>query len=223
MIARRGKGSTSFVQTIFRDVVSNLLLGVLVMLVLALLYTAQKEAQSSETKKADPVGDLIVHITWDPGDIDVDLWVDGPGEKVPVGYSNKGGKLWNLLRDDLGDVPDATPLNYEDAATRGIVQGEYTINVHCFRCNEYNPHDGVSVNHLPVTVQVEVDEFKPGHQTMDHIATSTIVLRSECEERTALRFELNDQGGIVDGSLSSVFKPLRDLAPPGATGKRCAQ
>src|SRR3546814_21118968 len=103
----------------------------------------------ASAKQAGAPGNLIVHVSWPEGDADVDLWLDGPAEPVPVGYSNKGGVLWNLLRDDLGTKPDATPLNYENAFTRGVVPGEYTINVHCFRCPT-----------TPVQVDVEIS-LKP--------------------------------------------------------------
>jgi hypothetical protein len=68
----------------------------------------------------------------DAADTDVDLWVQGPGD-VPVGYSNKGGRLFNLLRDDLGLQSDAAKINYESSFSRGIVEGEYVINVHLYK------------------------------------------------------------------------------------------
>jgi hypothetical protein len=39
-----------------------------------------------------------------------DLGVQAPGD-VPVGYSNKSGGVFNLLRDDLGKVMDMTDGN----------------------------------------------------------------------------------------------------------------
>ena len=50
----------------------------------------------------------------------------------PSGYSNKGGLIMNLLRDDLG-TNDPTPLRYENQFSRGVPPGEYTINLHLFR------------------------------------------------------------------------------------------
>ena len=55
----------------------------------------------------------MIEARWpDAVDADVDLWVQAPGD-VPVGYSNKGGAIFNLLRDDLGTRADATGINYE--------------------------------------------------------------------------------------------------------------
>lgn len=185
--------------TLYRDILFNLLFAffVLVVLMLPWLNPPAQEA------KSEPPGNLIVHITWPPGNTDVDLWLDGPGELVPVGYSNKGGLLWNLLRDDLGDSPDATPLNYENAFTRGVIAGDYTINVHCFRCPV-----------LPVPVDVEISvatdaEGAASKRAARIIATSRVELRSSKQERTALRFTLDAEGNTDESSFSTVFKPLR--------------
>ena len=55
-------------------------------------------------------GNVIIEAQWaDKLDADVDLWVQAPGD-VPVGYSNKSGAVFNLLRDDLGRAHDITDL-----------------------------------------------------------------------------------------------------------------
>lgn len=190
--------NNSGVAIIFRD----LLLGVIGILVLVLFMTFLQINPRSEQEEAktDPPGNLIVAINWPPGNTDVDLWVDGPGELVPVGYSNKGGVLWNLLRDDLGTMPDVTGINYENAFTRGILPGDYTVNVHCYRCPV-----------LPVPVQVEISS-KPngdGKLPMNIIATSTVELRSAGQERTALRFTMRADNTVDPDSMTTAFTPLR--------------
>lgn len=190
--------------TLFRDALFLMLLG-LVALVIWMLPFLNPPAQQD---RAEPPGNLIVHITWPEGDTDVDLWSDGPGEPVPVGYSNKSGVLWNLLRDDLGQFPDATPLNYENAYTRGIVPGDYTINVHCYRC---------PVTPVPVDVEISV---KPtgslGAKTpMRILVTTRVALESEGQERTAIRFRLNADGTADKESFNSVFRPLRAVKKDG--------
>lgn len=153
--------------------------------------------------QAEPPGNVIAHITWPEGNTDVDLWVMGPGEVRPVGYSNSNGLLWNLLRDDLGTSPDATPLNYENAYTRGITAGEYVINVHCFRC---------PVLPVPVDVEVSVKTLSMKAKSgMRLIATTRLRLQSGGEELTALRFDLTEDGRLVEGSMNHVFQPLRSF------------
>lgn len=189
----------------YRDILMNTILGLVIMFAFAIIMMVQKQA--AEAAQADPPGNLIVHILWPEGDTDIDLWVSGPAEPVPVGYSNKGGVLWNLLRDDLGDSPDATPINYEDAFTRGVVPGEYTINVHCYRCPS-----------LPqkVDVEVSINTGDPGEKSgLKVLVTTSVNLVSPGQERTAINFILNADGTIRPGSMNSVFRPLRSAQKSG--------
>ena len=187
--------------TLYRDVLFNILFAFFVLTVLMLPHLNPPVDEA----KSEPPGNIIVHITWPPGNTDVDLWVDGPGEFVPVGYSNKSGVLWNLLRDDLGTVPDLTNINYENAYSRGIVPGDYTINVHCYRCRQ-----------LPVPVDMEVSIAPDAAGSADKaraevIATSRVELRADGQERTALRFRIDAEGNADEASFSTVFKPLRSM------------
>ena len=89
--------------TVFRDVIMLALLGFATIVILLLPHL------HPPTEIADPVkapGNIIVEARWlDNIDVDVDLWVEAPGDK-PVGYSNKSGRIFNLLRDDLGNSGD---------------------------------------------------------------------------------------------------------------------
>ena len=106
--------------TLFRDVIMLALAG-FVTLVLLIIPHINPKAVAEEAAKSP--GNLTVELRW-PDDInaDVDLWVEAPGD-VPVGYSNKGGRVFNLLRDDLGDTADLTGLNYEFRYSRGVPEG----------------------------------------------------------------------------------------------------
>lgn len=183
-------------RTIFRDIVLIMVLAFVAM-VIWMLPHLNPPAKNAE---ADPPGNVIVHATWPKGDTDVDLWVYGPGEPRPVGYSNTGGVLWNLLRDDLGARPDATELNYENAYTRGTPAGEYVINVHCYRCPK-----------LPQRIDIEVSSKSDSSNkgSLETIATTSLELKANGQERTALRFKLDDQGRLERDSLHHAFMPLR--------------
>jgi hypothetical protein len=167
-----------------------------VAMVVWLLPHVNPPAQSTD---AVPPGNVIVAIAWAEGNTDIDLWVAGPGEIVPVGYSNKGGVLFNLLRDDLGNLPDATPLNYENAYSRGVVPGEYVVNVHCYRCPV-----------VPQKVDVEVSINTGGNgKSVKPVATTALELRANGQEKTALRFRLDASGNIEPRSMNNIFRPLR--------------
>jgi hypothetical protein len=180
--------------TLFRDVISLFAL-LMVLIVILTLPLINPPASDGDTK---PMGQIVVHIFWPEGDTDVDLWVHGPGEPVPVGYSNKGGLLWNLLRDDLGHTADATKFNFENAITRGMLAGEYIINLHCYRCHKF-----------PITVEVEVLVEMGASKTMRKVVSTSVDLMYAGQERTAIRFRLDDEGKFVDGSESRVYQPLR--------------
>ena len=97
--------------TVFRDVIMLALAGFIAM-VLLLLPHLDPPGKAAE-ENTQPPGNVIVEARWpDELDSDVDLWVQAPGD-IPVGYSNKGGAIFNLLRDDLGNRVDATGLNHE--------------------------------------------------------------------------------------------------------------
>ncbi len=181
---------------------------ILVVLMMLNLNEPKKKIEENQLKKAP--GDIVVHIVWPNGNDDVDLWVTGPGEPVPVGYSNKGGVLWNLLRDDLGDRPDFTPINYEDAFTRGTPPGEYTINVSCWRC---------AIASLPMTVDVAVSirDRKATGEPLENLARTKVLIKRNGEEKTAFSFTIKEDGKADPNSINTRFIPLRSAggsAPP---------
>ena len=183
---------------VFRDVILLLFSGVVVcvILILAHINPLAKESQAAVSQP----GNVIVEITW-PSDIDadVDLWVQGPGD-IPVGYSNKGGLVFNLLRDDLGRRSDLSDINYENAYSRGVPAGEYTVNIHLYR-------DTAGVLPIPVTTIVSLKNTAadPARQ----ILASKVALMREGEELTVFRFKLSDKSDLVPGSVSTLHRGLR--------------
>lgn len=141
-----------------------------------------------------PPGNMIVSISWPDGPTDVDLWVRGPGETRAVGYSNRGGPLFNLLRDDLGTANDSLSANYENAYSRGLPAGRYVINVHCFTCAG------------PVRVSVEV-RMTDGSGTPTLLFGGVIVLPPKAE-RTVVQFRLDGERNI--SGVNNVFEQLRE-------------
>ena len=184
--------------TVFRDVIMLALAGFVAIVLLLLPFINPEAKQAAGEAKAP--GNVIVEIQWPDGlDADVDLWVQAPND-VPVGYSNKGGKIFNLLRDDLGKASDITDLNYEMSYSRGILPGEYTVNVHMYR--------GVGVTY-PIPVRVVVSVKRSPNDETKQILTTQVKLRRENQELTAFRFRLDDDGQLVPGSVHSLFRELR--------------
>jgi hypothetical protein len=184
--------------TVFRDVITLALAGFVATVMLLLPHINPPGEATAEN--TEPPGNVIVEVRWpDEMDSDVDLWVEAPGD-IPVGYSNKGGALFNLLRDDLGQRADATGMNYEVSYSRGIQPGEYSVNVHLYR-------NAANVYPIPVTVVTSVKR-SPKDSAKQVLATK-VELAREGEELTVYRFELSEEGDLVPGSVHSLQRALR--------------
>ncbi len=182
--------------TVFRDVIMLALAG-FVAVVMMLLPHLHPPLEAKETP---PPGNVVVEIHWPAElDADVDLWVQAPGDR-PVGYSNKGGRIFNLLRDDLGRFLDITKVNYEVAYSRGIIPGEYIANIHLYR-------NSSTVSPIKVTIVASVKRSQTDR--LRRIVTTRLDLTHTGEENTAFRFALDKDGRLVTGSINSLFKPLR--------------
>lgn len=192
MASRRGLG------IIFVDVVFNVLF-VVMACVAILLFWINPPTKSSDAETFAP-GNVIVEIRWpDEIDADVDLWVRAPAD-VAVGYSSKAGRIFNLLRDDLGHRGDATGLNYEVAYARGIPAGEYVVNVHLYR-------DPLALPRVPVPVVVAISLKRPATDSVSQILTKRVELTHLGQEITVFRFRFDEHGALAPGSVHAL--PLR--------------
>ena len=182
---------------LFRDMLFLLVFAYLVIGAVALAHVAKNDEQQS--KGQAPPGNVIVEMFWDKAiDADVDLWVQAPGD-VPVGYSNKSGTIFNLVRDDLGKGGDPNSMNYEVSYGRGRWGGEYVVNATLYRSRD-EKH--------PVSVQIKVS-----HQSQEgrvlQVLQSNVELTFEGQETTVFRFRLDEKGEFIADSMNRIHKPLR--------------
>lgn len=191
---------------VFRDLLMllALLMLTLVVLLIPLIEVKQDNAQTEIEKAA---GDMIAEIVWDPNiPADIDLWVDAPnGEKV--GYSMPYGKIFDLVRDDLGRDVDFSGLNYEFSFSRGIPDGRYRFSIVYYDDNGYgnNPVEvKVSIRHRQGNVMASIYE---GAMTLDYPGQEKGVISFEMSNK-ALRpgSESFEPFGIFHGTLKSVGK-----------------
>jgi hypothetical protein len=186
---------------VFRDIITLALCGFVSMVVMILPHL-NPSAKADAIDSVSSPGNVIVEIRWPDGhDADVDLWVQAPGD-VLVGYPNKGGAIFNLLRDDLGRIGDPTNQNYEISFSRGLPPGEYTANVHLYR----NPSG------QPVDVTMAVSVKANVQSSARPLLSTKMTLRREGEELTGFRFTLDQDGRVQAGSVHNLFKPLRSAA-----------
>jgi hypothetical protein len=183
----------------FRDM---LFLLVFMYLLIGGIALAHVHKKAEESKGAQPPGNVIVELRWAPEiDADVDLWVQGPGD-VPVGYSNKGGAIFNLVRDDLGHTGDPNSMNYEVTYGRGRWPGEYVVNAHLYRSA-----DGKFP--IPITATASV---QGADGQVHEIVRSAAELTFQGQEVTVFRFRLDEKSEMAAGSLNRIHKDLRAAA-----------
>ncbi len=184
--------------TVFRDVILLALLGFVALVILLLPHVNPPEKKTADLMTP---GNVIVEIKWPEHiDADVDLWVKAPGDGA-VGWSQRGGTIFDLLRDDLGYMNDLTAANHEMSYSRGVPAGDYVVNIHMYR-NE------AEIWPVPVhvIVSVKLDIEKPARQ----ILLRKVELVRVDQEVTVLRFQLNEAGGLLPHTVNDLFTSLLD-------------
>lgn len=188
----------------FTDLLFNALLGITFMFLIAFVAMNPKAKTGTIEAKAE----FIVTVTWpDNSPDDIDTWVESPDGEV-VWFKHPDAGLMHLDRDDRGLTGDqivvngqiiANPLNEEIVTLRGVVPGEYTVNVHYY----------ASKTHGPVPVEVRVVKVNPqlsvvyyGQLTLEHINS----------EATAVRFTVTREGRVTGvNTLPKSLAALRGL------------
>lgn len=182
---------------VFRDVLFLMVLSmVVVIFLLSLLINPVSERQHEVPIR----GEIVMEAFWPSGTrYDVDLWVMGP-DGIPVGWGYyKESAAVHLERDDRGQLNDASKLNYEMISVRKRLPGEYTVNLHMF-------HPFGEPLPVPVTVKVT------GRDDLGEIYSGESILDRRYRELTVIRFTLDDDGKLVEGSLHNRYKEVIPVA-----------
>jgi hypothetical protein len=187
----------------YGDFLTTLLGLFLICTVLLIPFINRKTLDNDGAGNTNSPGNISVEIVWHEDEVDVDTWVQAPGDVI-VGYSNKAGKVFNLLRDDLGQPYEKVGgLHHENVYSRNMPQGEYVVNIHMFNN---------SIGKWPIEVEVNVSIVKNSQDSKSEnrkVIKTTLNLEKSDQELTAVRFRLDDKGNVVDGSINNQYKPLR--------------
>ena len=170
----------------FTDILFNALLGFAVMLFIAFALIKPDDKVGNINVKAE----YLITVTW-PDNLpdDIDTYVRDPQDNI-VWYNTLDRGFLHLDRDDRGEYLDQVmvdgekitfPLNQETVTLRGIIPGEYTVNVYNF----LNP------SNKPVPVSVKVEKLNP---TVKVIYYESMNLSGVGDEKTAVRFTLESAG-----------------------------
>ena len=172
----------------FTDLLFNALLGFTFLFLVAIMFM-NPEAKSGII---DPKAEYILTITWeDLSPDDIDIWVEDPEGQV-VWFRTPEAGLLHLDRDDRGLINDTitingeevqNPLNQEVVTLRGVVKGEYVVNLHYY----------ASETEKPVDVNVRLAKVNP---KLEVVYYGTINLEKKGDEKTAVRFSIGRNGEV---------------------------
>lgn len=184
----------------FTDLLFNALLGFAFLFLVSIMFINPIAKLGNAVLKAE----YIITVSWpDQRTDDVDLWVQDPNGRT-VSYLSKDAGWLHLDRDDRGDLNDSIevngekiihPVNQEIVTIRGIVAGEYTVNLFL-----YDNH-----SRAPIETTVKVERVNPEFE-LKYI--DKVVLARQESEITALRFHL-----AADGDFSRVNQHPKRLTP----------
>ena len=175
----------------FNDVLFNALLGFVVLFVLALLLINPITKKSDIPAKAE----IMIIVEWDDeSSDDIDTWVKGPLMGAPISFQNKHSGMMHLDRDDLGRTSDTMiidgkkiviKVNREVVTMRGIVKGDYYINIHV-----YNKPKGSEPTKYTVTL-MDVNPYKEVYVMQGEVTSRGDIVRLP-------GFTLDEEGEVTD-------------------------
>ncbi len=186
----------------FTDLLFNTLLGFTLLFFISIIFMNPIAKLGNINYKAE----YIITASWpeDQPD-DVDLWVQSPYQET-VSYLQKDAGWLHLDRDDRGDLNDTVTIdgremvhsiNQEVVTIRGIISGEYVVNLHYYE----------SQSKQPVRVNLKIEKVNP---TLRLVFIDQLVLDAVDEEVTVLRFELDGNGDWIGmNRLDKVLTPYR--------------
>jgi hypothetical protein len=156
----------------------------------------------AKTGEIDSDAELLFTVRWPDGHPDdVDMYVQDPLGNI-VWYNQREAGLMHLDRDDRGLFKDAilingeevtNPLNEEIVSVRGLLDGEYTVNV--------VHYVATTIDEVAVTVKVE--KLNPSLRVLYY---GDVQLTGTGDEATVVRFTLDgeDIRDVNSRSLSLV-------------------
>jgi len=185
----------------FTDLLFNALLGFTFLFLVAIMFMNPE----AKTGIIDPKAEYILTITWeDNSPDDIDVLVEDPEGQI-VWFRTPEAGLLHLDRDDRGLVNDTitmngeevqNPLNQEVVTLRGVVKGEYIVNLHYY----------ASETDRPVDVHVRLAKVNP---KLEIVYYGTVILQEKGDEETAVRFSIGREGNVF--GLNFLPKSLIDL------------
>jgi hypothetical protein len=188
----------------FNDLLFNALLGFVTLFILVLLLI-------NPISKNDDIpahAEIMLILEWD-GLVtdDIDIWVQGPEMKFPLSFQNKTSGFMHLDRDDLGSSSDTImisgtahiiKINREVVNMRGIMPGDYFVNVHV-----YSKKGGSSPTRFTVSL-VDINPYQEVIHVQHYAAKTGQLFKLPA-------FTVDDEGNISDIFISDMIIPRISL------------
>ena len=177
--------------TTFLDLLFNITLFFVAVFAVSFVMMNKKKVEDA---KINSKAEYIITVTWPKGNTDIDTYIEDPIGNVAY-FSKKQAGLLHIDQDDQGEITDVVegPFgniiiedNREITSIRGIIPGEYILNVHA-----YNLREKISEN-----VKIKIDKVNP---TITTVMTKEFTLINK-QEKTVCRFTLNKKGDIINVS-----------------------
>lgn len=176
------------------DLATNLLGVFICLFMLSFLMMSKKIEEKNN--KVESKAEFMITVTWDKNSSnDVDTYIEDPLGNL-VFYRAKEKGLMHLDRDDYGLTNDTIIMgdgktvtvheNREIVSLRGIIPGEYIVNVHM-----YSERDKAQ----KTQVTVKIEKINPAFKT---IAMKEVELGTIGDEKTAFRFTLDNVGDVTN-------------------------
>jgi len=174
----------------FTDLLFNTLLGFSLLFFISILFMNPIAKLGNINYKAE----YIITVTWpDDQPDDIDVWMSDPNQNV-LSYRDRDVGWLQLDRDDQGDLNDTIevngkemryPINQEVVTIRGIISGEYILNLQLYK------HATLK----PITATVKIEKVNP---SLKVVYVDKVTMKQEDDEITVLRFNLDTAGEIID-------------------------
>ena len=196
---------------VFTDLLFNALVGFAFMFFIAFAMINPV----AETGKIETDVEILITMTWPDGhEDDIDIYVEDPVGNL-VWYHEREGGLMHLDRDDRGQFKDALLingeeveilLNQETVSVRGLMNGEYVVNVVHFIATTVDP--------VPVTLKVE--KMNPSVRVIFY---GDAVMSGTGDEQTVVRFTLDgDEIKDINNRQKSLIAATRTTSQKAPGG-----
>lgn len=189
----------------FTDLLFNILLGFTFLFFITMLFINPITKLGNVNMKAE----YIITVDWkDSLPDDIDLWVKDPNGEI-VSYLKKDAGWLHLDRDDRGVINDKIiidgkeviyPINREVVTLRGIIPGEYVVNLYLY------DHKSNS----PVEAKIIIEKVNP---SLRLVFVGDVILKNEDAEITITKFRLDSEG-----NFKSIYAANEILTPYSLKG-----